>query len=95
MTSAISYPGVYVEEIKTTVKVIAGVATTTDGAASKTKPSALIAAGYKVVETKIEPSGLSMLFGKGKDHILVRMTDYREGSSTEGRMVVTFAGKLP
>ena len=92
MATEVSYPGVYVEEVRTTVKVILGATTTT---ASKTKPSALIAAGYKVVETKIEPSGLSMLFGKGKEHVLVRMTDYRDGNSTEGRMVVTFAAKLP
>ena len=92
MPTEVTYPGVYVEEVRTTVKVISGATTAT---ASKTKPSALIAAGYKVVETKIEPSGLAMLFGKGKDHVLVRMTDYRDGNSTEGRMVVTFAAKLP
>jgi hypothetical protein len=90
-----TYPGVYIEEVKTTVKVIQGVSTPVTHTVEHTKPSVLIADGYKVLETRIEPGGLSMLFGKGSEYILVRMIDYREGSSTDGHMVVTFAGKLP
>ena len=91
MTVTTSHPGVYVEEIKTTVKVIAGVSTTT----SQVTPSGLLSAGYKIVETRIDPGGLAILFGKESDHILVRMVDYREGNSTDGQMAVTFVGKLP
>ena len=90
--ATIRYPGVYVEETRTTVKVIPGVATDAD--ASRITPSGLIGAGYKIVETQIEPSGLAILFGKGADCILVRMSDYRDGSA-DSRMVVTFTGKLP
>jgi hypothetical protein len=90
----ISYPGVYVEEIRTSVKVIPGVAVP-GAAASQVTPSGLLGAGYKLLETQIESSGLAMLFGKDNEHILVRMTDYREGSGIDGRMVVTFVGKVP
>ena len=90
----ISYPGVYIEETRTSVKVIPGV-NTDNSAASKVTPNSLLRAGYKIVETQIEPGGLSMLFGKGKEHVLVRMSDYRDGSSAHGQMVVTFAAKLP
>jgi hypothetical protein len=93
MTVTPTYPGVYIEEIKTTVKVIPGA--TSGTVASTITPSHLLGAGYKIVETQIEPGGLAMLFGKGAEHVLVRMTDYREGNSTEGHMVVTFVGKLP
>jgi hypothetical protein len=89
----IRYPGVYVEETRTTVKVISGVATDAD--ASKITPSGLLGAGYKIVQSQIEPSGLAILFGKGAEHILVRMSDYRDGGSADGHMVVTFTGKLP
>src|SRR5437870_13304321 len=71
----VSYPGVYIEETKTKIKVISGVAT---GVASKVTPSGLLGAGYKIVETQIEPGGLSMLLVKGTEHILIRMSDYRE-----------------
>jgi hypothetical protein len=91
----ITYPGVYVEEIPTGVKVIPGVKTTADKVDQKWLPSALVKNGYKIIETKIEAGGLALLLAKGKDHVLVRMTDYRDGSSVEGRMVVTFAAKLP
>ena len=90
----VSYPGVYVEEIRTTVKVIPGVSTSTTGA-SKTFPSALLANGYKIIETNIEPGGLALLLGKGNDLVLVRMSEYREGGSVEGQLVVTFFGKVP
>ena len=91
--ATISYPGVYVEEIRTSVKIIPGVQTDAD--ASRITPSGLIASGYKIVETQIEPGGLAILFGKDADYILVRMTDYRDGGSADGHMVVTFTGKLP
>jgi hypothetical protein len=89
----IRYPGVYVEETRTTVKVIPGVAIDAD--ASQITPSRLLGAGYKIVQSRIEPAGLAILFGKGAEHILVRMSDYRDGSTTDGHMVVTFTGKLP
>jgi hypothetical protein len=87
-----SYRGVYIEETSTKIRVISGVTT---GVASKITPSGLLDGGYKVVQTQIEPGGLAMLFGKGNEHVLIRMSDYREGNSTEGHMVVTFVGKLP
>lgn len=94
MTAEVSYPGVYIEETRTSVKVIPGVAT--QGVAqSKMSPSTLLAGGYKIVQSHIEPGGLSILFAKGNDHVLVRMVDVREGNSTDGKMVVVFAGKLP
>ena len=94
--SEIIHPGVYIEETRSSVKVIHGVDTTTRGAVQSTvTPSGLLGAGYKVVETRIETNGLSMLFGKGNEQILVRMTDYREGGGIDGHMVVTFVGKLP
>jgi hypothetical protein len=91
MSVTTSHPGVFVEEIKTTVRVVPGVST----APSQVTPSGLLSAGYKIVETQIDPGGLAILFGKETDHILVRMVDYREGNSTDGRMAVTFVGKLP
>ena len=90
----INYPGVYVEERRTTVKVIPGVSTATPGA-SKTFPSALLASGYKIIEASIESGGLALLLGKGNDLVLVRMSEYREGGSVEGQLVVTFVGKVP
>jgi phage tail sheath protein FI len=98
MTVPLSYPGVYIEEIRSTVKVIRGVETSVGsitGVVSKVTPSSLLAAGYQIVETKIEQGGLAILFGKANEHVLVRMSDYREGNSIEGHMVVTFVGKLP
>jgi hypothetical protein len=97
MAKSVSYPGVYVEETRTTVKVIPGMSTGNGASkvASKVTPSSLLAAGYKIVETKIETGGLAMLFGKGNEHVLIRMSDYRDGNSTEGHVVVTFTAKLP
>jgi hypothetical protein len=95
MSPDFRYPGVYVEETRTSVKVIPGVKTTAGNDDQKWHPSALIKNGYKIIETKIEAGGLALLFAKGKDHVLVRMTDYRDGSGVEGHMVVTFAAKLP
>jgi hypothetical protein len=94
MAKDIKYPGVYVEEVRTTVKVIPGVSTTTRGA-SKTLPRALLASGYKIMETKIESGGLALLLGKDNDLVLIRLAEYREGSSVEGQLVVTFVGKVP
>jgi hypothetical protein len=90
-----SAPGVYIEETRTSVKVIPGVATSTGSHQSKTSPSALIAAGYKIIATSIESGGLALLLEKGADHVLVRMTDYRDGTSVEGHLLVTFVGKVP
>ena len=91
----ISYPGVYVEETHTSVKVIPGVRTKSK-VATKMLPSKLIAAGYKIVQSQIEPNGLSLLLAKGVEHRLVRMSDYRDGSgSVNGRLVVTFAAMVP
>ena len=90
----VSYPGVYVEETRTTVKVIPGVDTKTP-ASSHMRPSALLAKGYKVVEASLQSGGLDLLLGKGGELVLFRMAEYREGSSTEGRLVVTFAAKVP
>ena len=92
--SQVSYPGVYIEEVRTSVKLIPGIGNRT-GVAATTKPSGLLAAGYKIIQTQIEPGGLAILFGRGNEHVLVRMSDYREGNSTEGQMLVTFAAKLP
>ena len=90
----VTYPGVYIEETRTTVKVIPGVDTKTL-VSSGMRPSALLAKGYKVVEANLQSGGLDLLLGKDTDLILFRMAEYREGSSTEGRLVVTFAGKVP
>ncbi len=95
MSPEFRYPGVYVEETRTSVKVIPGVKTGADKVDQKWHPSALVKNGYKIIETKIESGGLALLLAKGKDYVLVRMTDYRDGNSVEGRMVVTFAAKLP
>jgi hypothetical protein len=89
-----SYPGVYVEETRTSVKVIPGVGRKA-AVRKKMLPSKLIAAGYKIVQSHIEPGGLSLLLGKGAEHVLIRMSDYRDGSSVEGLLVVTFAAKVP
>ena len=89
-----SYPGVFIEETRTTVKVIPGVRTTSP-VESQQVPSALLASGYKIIETSIESGGLALLLQKGTDLVLVRMSDYREGSSVEGQLVVTFVGKVP
>ena len=89
-----SYPGVFIEETRTTVKVIPGVSTTPP-IESNHVPSALLASGYKIIETSIESGGLALLLQKGTDLVLVRMSEYREGSSIEGQLVVTFVGKVP
>jgi len=91
----VSYPGVYLEELPSGVKTIPGVGKSARAGSRKLRPQALIAGGYKIVEAKIEPGGLALLLAKGKDHILVRMTDVREASGVEGRMVVTFVAKVP
>jgi hypothetical protein len=94
----ISYPGVYLEEIPAKVRNIPGVSTSTSGysaSAKKRLPQSLIASGYKIVEAKIESGGLALLLAKGKDHILVRMSDVREGGGVEGRLIVTFVAKVP
>ena len=90
-----SYPGVFIEETRTSVKVIPGVKTDTTAIASKSLPSALLASGYKIIDTNMESGGLVLLLGKGDDLVLVRMSEYREGSSVEGQLVVTFVGKVP
>ena len=61
-----SYPGVFIEETRTTVKVIPGVSTTPP-AESQYAPSALLASGYKIIETSIESGGLALLLEKGTD----------------------------
>jgi hypothetical protein len=92
--ATVSYPGVYVEETRTTVKVIPGVDTKTP-ASSRMRPSAFLAKGYKVVEADLHGGGLELLLGKDNDLVLFRMVEYREGSSTEGQLVVTFVAKVP
>ena len=92
--SPVSYPGVYVEETRTTVKVVSGVKTKPP-TSSKMLPSAFLAKGYKVVEADLQGGGLDLLLGKDSELVLFRMAEYREGASTEGRLVVTFAGKVP
>jgi hypothetical protein len=47
------------------------------------------------METKIESGGLALLLGKDNDLVLIRLAEYREGSSVEGQLVVTFVGKVP
>jgi hypothetical protein len=91
----VSYPGVYVEETRTSVKVIPGVGTKSK-AQPKVSPSKLLASGYKIVQSQIESGGLSLLLGKGAEHVLIRMSEYREGSDpVHGRLVITFVGKVP
>jgi hypothetical protein len=90
----VSYPGVYVEETRTTVKVIPGVGITPPGE-SKHFPSALLANGYKIIQIDIGSGGLALLLQKGSDLVLVRMSEYREGGSVEGQLLVTFVGKVP
>ena len=92
--ATVSYPGVYVEETRTTVKVIPGVKTKPP-ASSGMRPSAFLAKGYKVVEADFQGGGLELLLGKDNDLVLFRMAEYREGSSIEGQLVVTFAAKVP
>jgi len=92
--ATVSYPGVYVEETRTTVKVIPGVDTKAP-ASSRMRPSAFLTKGYKVVEANLQSGGLDLLLGKDSELVLFRMAEYREGSSIEGRLVVTFAGKVP
>jgi hypothetical protein len=89
--AAASYPGVYIEEIRTSVKVIPGVGASQPAVI----PSALIADGYEVVEASIQPGGLALLLGKGADLVLFRMVDFREGGSIEGQLAVTFSAKVP
>jgi hypothetical protein len=90
----VSYPGVYVEETRTSIKVIPGVGKNT--AQPKVLPSKLLASGYKIVQSKIESGGLSLLLGKGKEHVLIRMSEYREGSDpVNGKLVITFVAKVP
>jgi hypothetical protein len=91
----ITYPGVYVEETRTSIKVIPGVSTR-NKAAIKVSPSKLMAAGYKIVQSQIEPGGLSLLLAKGAEHRLVRMSDYRDGTNpVNGKLVVTFVATVP
>jgi hypothetical protein len=90
----VTYPGVFIEERHTSVKVIPGVSTSV-ASATHMNPSALIASGYKIVATQIETGGMSLLLGKGAEHVLVRMAEYREGGSVDGHLVVTFAAKVP
>ncbi len=91
-----TYPGVFVEETRTSVKVIAGVPTLRKRARSKKmSPSALIAQGYKIVKSQIEPGGLALLLEKGTKHLLIRMTDVRSGNSVQGNLVVTFVAPVP
>ena len=89
-----SYPGVFVEEVRTSVKVIPGVETSTSAVSSQGAFSDLLRRGFKIVHTQIESGGMALLLAKGKEHVLVRMSDYRDGSSVEGHMIVTFIGKL-
>jgi hypothetical protein len=89
----VGYPGIYVEETRSSVKVIPGV-TRKSRAQTKMLPSKLIAGGYKIVQSHIESGGLSLLLGKGSEHVLVRMSEYHEGSG-EGHLIVTFAAKVP
>jgi hypothetical protein len=57
----ITYPGVMVEEVRTSIKVIPGVDTSVgDGP----RPSQLLKDGYEIVETSTEPGGVSMLLRK-------------------------------
>ena len=90
--ATIRYPGVYIEETRSSVKVIPGVGGSTG---SKTSPGKLLASGYKVVEADIGSGGVALLLGKGSDLVLVRMSEYREGSSVEGQLVVTFVRRIP
>ena len=94
MAKSVSYPGVYLEETRTSVKVIPGVGTKTR-AGVRTRPSALLAKGYKIVEANIQSGGLDLLLGKDSNLVLFRMAEYREGSSAEGGLVVTFTAKVP
>src|SRR5262245_7248490 len=89
-----SYPGVFVEEIRTSVKVIPGVDTSTGTVSNKKSLRALLNRGYRIVHTHIEAGGMALLIAKGREHLLVRMSDYRDGSSIDGHMIVTFIGKL-
>ena len=70
-----TYPGVFIEETRTTVKVIPGVSTTPP-VESQQVPSALLASGYKIIETSIESGGMALLLQKGTDLVLVRMSEY-------------------
>ena len=55
-------------------------------------PSALIAAGYKIVTY----TNGTLLLQKGSDLRLFYLTVYREGGDpTNGRIEVSFAGKVP
>ena len=55
-------------------------------------PSALIAAGYKIVTY----TNGTLLLQKGSDLRLFHLTVYREGGDpTNGRIEVSFAGKVP
>jgi hypothetical protein len=98
----INYPGVYIEETRINVKVISGV-TTSEPIPSGVivsrpapTPSELIADGYEVVETSFQPGGLALLLGKGRDLVLFRMVDVREGGGgVEGHLAVIFSAKVP
>lgn len=55
-------------------------------------PSALLAAGYKIVTY----SNGTLLLQKGSDLRLFYVTVYRDGGDpTNGRIEVSFAGKVP
>ena len=92
-----TYPGVFIEETRTNVKVIAGAVTKLrkDAMQKKMLPSGLIAQGYKIIQSQIEPGGLALLLEKGTKHLLVRMTDVRNGNSVQGQLVVTFVAPVP
>jgi hypothetical protein len=56
------------------------------------KPSAFLAAGYKVVEF----SNGSLLLQRGSDLRLFRFTEYRSGSDpVHGSLIVSFVAKVP
>ena len=59
---------------------------------SSDKPSDFLAAGWRFVQFE---SG-ALLLQKGADLRLFRLAEYREGSDpVRGRLVVTFAAKVP
>ena len=61
-------------------------------APSSDKPSAFLAAGYKVVQFE----GGTLLLQRGADLRLFRLAEYREGGDpVHGKLVVTFAAKVP
>ena len=56
------------------------------------KPSAFLAAGYKIVQF----SNGSLLLRKGTDLRLFHLTEHRDGSDpVHGNLVVSFVAKVP